>query len=319
MIKAEKIISILRNVPKNKDGAISRKNLDRHILKRGTDLEKLLGFLAKKEYIFHGSKKLYKIIKPQKSHRISGETISAIYATKIPSIAIYYAMISRSTHKIVHGKKFYNKHKNNNKGYIYILRRNDFEKNNDENFLCRKKVEPEFIFECRFDDFYNNLKKEKINWKKAGEIILQNYIHSSAVHNVKHVLKTVRNSSIIAKSVCPEKIDDVKMGALLHDIGRVDDFDRESTHAQKGAAIAYEILAKYFRNAPLDFKKILFAVKYHSRGKISRDPVIGAIWDGDRLDLERVGMKVNPKYLSTKKAKEIMRSRLIEKLKNISS
>jgi hypothetical protein len=41
-------------------------------------------------------------------------------------------------------------------------------------------------------------------------------------------------------------------------------------------------------------------------GKTTTDPVIGIIWDADRLDLVRLGIKVDKKLLSTKIAPKLI-------------
>ena len=40
-----------------------------------------------------------------------------------------------------------------------------------------------------------------------------------------------------------------------------------------------------------------------SEVEFSDDPIIGTCWDADRLDLGRVGVKPNPKLLSTERAR----------------
>jgi molybdenum cofactor biosynthesis enzyme MoaA len=95
----------------------------------------------------------------------------------------------------------------------------------------------------------------------------------------------------------------------LHDIGRIDDNDRKREHALKGSLIAKSILKKYFREYGIDHEKIIYAIKHHSDGTISDDPLIGTIWDADRLDLGRIGVKINPTLLSTAAAKKICDTR----------
>jgi uncharacterized protein len=42
----------------------------------------------------------------------------------------------------------------------------------------------------------------------------------------------------------------------------------------------------------------------HDRGLVSDDPTVGVCWDGDRLDLTRLGVRPRPELLSTVAAKQ---------------
>jgi uncharacterized protein len=41
------------------------------------------------------------------------------------------------------------------------------------------------------------------------------------------------------------------------------------------------------------------ACSWHTRGKLSEDPTIGACWDADRLDLTRIGETPKARFMST--------------------
>ena len=46
------------------------------------------------------------------------------------------------------------------------------------------------------------------------------------------------------------------------------------------------------------------ACRCHTEGKCSADPTIGTCWDADRLDLGRVGKRPDPKFLTTRSARD---------------
>lgn len=146
-----------------------------------------------------------------------------------------------------------------------------------------------------------------MNWKEVEEIVFHHSLYKDGVHGIDHIRRTVENAKIIAKETCPDKFDDAVIGAYLHDIGRIDDFGGNA-HAVRGAKISERLLQEFWPN--LDIKRILFAIEFHADKLTSEDPLIGTIWDADRLDLDRVGIKINPDLLSTKKAKEILQQRL---------
>jgi uncharacterized protein len=88
--------------------------------------------------------------------------------------------------------------------------------------------------------------------------------------------------------------------ALFHDSMRFNDM-RDPEHGKRGADLAHELREKL----PLDedrLETLLYAIDYHADGYVSDDPTIGACWDGDRLQLFRVGKYPDPRLLSTKAA-----------------
>ena len=88
---------------------------------------------------------------------------------------------------------------------------------------------------------------------------------------------------------------------LLHDAMRESDgFD--PGHGSRAAALARELAADgLLAGLPLD--ALVEACELHADGLVTDDPVIGACWDADRLDLWRVGKAVDPTLLSTDDAK----------------
>lgn len=46
-------------------------------------------------------------------------------------------------------------------------------------------------------------------------------------------------------------------------------------------------------------KLLQWACEHHASGQTTDDPTVGACWDADRLDLPRVGIQPQAKYLST--------------------
>lgn len=86
--------------------------------------------------------------------------------------------------------------------------------------------------------------------------------------------------------------------ALLHDMART----RESHEAEHGGNAADIIETKaWIRKdlGPVRISKLVEAVRYHQDGETSDDPTIGTCWDADRLDLIRLGITPDPKFMST--------------------
>mgnify|MGYP001216826916 CR=1 FL=1 len=99
-----------------------------------------------------------------------------------------------------------------------------------------------------------------INFEEVENIVLANLKDKSMLNKIR---KVANYSFTIAKSECPEKVKDVLIAAYLHtlDINKVKD-----------------ILQNNFQN--LDIRKIIHAIKYHQEERITKDTLIGSIWDG---------------------------------------
>jgi len=88
---------------------------------------------------------------------------------------------------------------------------------------------------------------------------------------------------------------------LLHDAMRESDgFD--PGHGPRAAALARELAAEGLL-AGVQLDALVESCELHADGLVSEDPVVGACWDADRLDLWRVGKVVDPSLLSTGEAR----------------
>lgn len=122
-------------------------------------------------------------------------------------------------------------------------------------------------------------------------------------HGIAHWARVWRN----AREICSaENIDPLVpcLFAFLHDSCRYEEGnDRE--HGPRAA----DFVATLYERRKLDIKAsdlllLCKAIGYHSDGYTEAEPVIQACWDADRLDLGRVGVRPNPKYLCTAHAKK---------------
>lgn len=93
----------------------------------------------------------------------------------------------------------------------------------------------------------------------------------------------------------------VELFALFHDSMRDNDWI-DPQHGARGWKLAVEFgVHRLLSVAQSDFLEI--ACVFHDAGKTSMDPTIGVCWDADRLDLGRVGITPDSKFLSTEAAK----------------
>ena len=90
--------------------------------------------------------------------------------------------------------------------------------------------------------------------------------------------------------------------ALFHDSMRLND-GRDPLHGPRGSALAGELRGEAFELEEAAMDLLAFACEEHTNGGIVRDPTAGVCWDADRLNLWRVGIKPDPRLLSTEAAR----------------
>jgi uncharacterized protein len=103
----------------------------------------------------------------------------------------------------------------------------------------------------------------------------------------------------------------VTLFAFLHDACRWDD-GADLEHGSRSAELVMEMQGKIFSISDNQLILLAEACRYHTYGKCSDDPTIGTCWDADRLDLGRVGIIPNPRYMSTAPGREIARLGSVE-------
>lgn len=95
----------------------------------------------------------------------------------------------------------------------------------------------------------------------------------------------------------------VLLFAILHDCRREND-GHDPGHGPRAAALAEQIGHEPLGLAAEELATLAHAMREHDRGRVTRDRLVGACWDADRLDLHRVGITPNPRLLSTATARE---------------
>ena len=91
--------------------------------------------------------------------------------------------------------------------------------------------------------------------------------------------------------------------AMLHDTQRLDD-GHDPQHGPRAAAFTRTLQRRdLIVLSPERLELLCRACHDHTAGTVSGDPTLGACWDADRLNLWRVGIRPDPKWLSTRAAK----------------
>tara|TARA_Y100000813_G_scaffold172507_1_gene136218 strand:+ start:196 stop:666 length:471 start_codon:yes stop_codon:yes gene_type:complete len=153
---------------------------------------------------------------------------------------------------------------------------------------------------------FNNNKK----FTNLKEYLLENFLLGKlSTHGPCHWDRVLKNGLLIAKE--DPNIDKliIILFSYIHDSKRIDEY-KDAKHGERAAASIEELEKLKLINISNKQKEILhFAVKNHNLGYISKNPTIGACWDADRLELNRVGIFPSPEFFSTKDGLKILLER----------
>jgi uncharacterized protein len=94
--------------------------------------------------------------------------------------------------------------------------------------------------------------------------------------------------------------------ALFHDSMRLND-GHDPLHGPRGAGLARKLRSEAFDLEEAEMGLLGFACEEHTNGGVGSDPTVGVCWDADRLNLWRVGIRPDPRLLSTEAARSAER------------
>lgn len=97
----------------------------------------------------------------------------------------------------------------------------------------------------------------------------------------------------------------VRLFAVLHDSRRENETS-DPEHGLRAAMLAKELHGKLFVLDQPMLDKLLACCTNHDKGATSTDLEVGTCWDADRLDLPRVCVTPDERYLSTSVAKAML-------------
>jgi len=139
--------------------------------------------------------------------------------------------------------------------------------------------------------------------KDLIEVIWKEFVLPwGGIHGASHWARVRDNGFRIAK-LTGAKPDIVELFAFLHDSKRLDD-GADPGHGRRAAEFANTLRGSLIALSDEDFELLVFACEYHSYGLIEADITVQTCWDADRLDLGRIGVKPEARYLCTSVARE---------------
>jgi uncharacterized protein len=122
------------------------------------------------------------------------------------------------------------------------------------------------------------------------------------IHGVSHWQRVRENGLRVAKRTGANPLL-VELFAFLHDCCREDD-NTDPGHGERAAEFAAGLRGTLIHLADADFTLLYLAIRDHELGMTRGDITVLTCWDADRLDLGRVDIRPEPRYLCTDVAKE---------------
>jgi uncharacterized protein len=129
---------------------------------------------------------------------------------------------------------------------------------------------------------------------------------SDSIHGPSHWRRVEQHGLSLATKTGAD-ITVVRLFALFHDAQRVNE-SVDHGHGVRGAELAAKMRGSVFAISEAAFTVLHAACSGHTDNQYSTDPTIGTCWDADRLDLGRVGIIPDERFMSTAFGKEIARN-----------
>jgi len=116
------------------------------------------------------------------------------------------------------------------------------------------------------------------------------------IHGAKHWAR-VRHYGLRIGRLRGADLQIIELFAFLHDSCRENDWS-DPHHGDRAADFAANLNGRFFDLSPTRMDTLCFAILGHSNGHVAQDVTIQTCWDADRLDLGRVGIVPDPRFLS---------------------
>jgi uncharacterized protein len=143
----------------------------------------------------------------------------------------------------------------------------------------------------------------KCTLEKLIEAIRAEYELSwNGIHGISHWMR-VRENGLRLAGLTGADPRVVELFAYLHDSKRTNDH-RDPGHGQRAALFVRELQGSVIRLSDEDLELLVYACAYHTDGLIEADVTVQTCWDADRLDLGRVGIRPQARYLCTSAARD---------------
>lgn len=134
------------------------------------------------------------------------------------------------------------------------------------------------------------------------EIISQYKLPLFGRHGLSHWARVWEGGLKLASETGADQ-EVVRLFALFHDARRENE-RRDDGHGKRGAELLTRFRGELVILTDHQFDMLFYACVHHTDGMTEGDVTVQTCWDSDRLDLGRIGVRPNPRFLCTDAAKE---------------
>jgi uncharacterized protein len=157
---------------------------------------------------------------------------------------------------------------------------------------------------------------DELAWERLWRrVVAQFRLPAHSLHSEDHWKRVERYGLYVGQHSGADLLV-VRLFALFHDSQRQSD-SGDPDHGPRAASYAGQLCGKEFSLEPEQLTLLQLACRDHTRGYTSSDPTIGACWDADRLDLDRVGARLDAEYMSTDAGQSLARLSTGERWKQV--
>ena len=154
-----------------------------------------------------------------------------------------------------------------------------------------------------------------IDDRLARDVLDRKHAIEFSVHGLDHWQRVERNGLFLASQETGDS-QVISLFALFHDSQRINDYE-DPEHGVRGGVLASEFhAAGRLQITDQQLQLLIFACTHHTDIVLHNDPTVQCCWDGDRLDLTRIGVLPEPSMLNTATAKRIAESMDYSEIEN---
>jgi uncharacterized protein len=148
----------------------------------------------------------------------------------------------------------------------------------------------------------HGMNKPQMNFVALVQAVLDGYaLDWNGIHGITHWTRVLENGlRLAAKTGADPAV--ITLFAVFHDARRIND-GHDPDHGARGAQLAAGLRGTLFEIDDHAFGLLHHACTWHTAGLIDADLTVQCCWDADRLDLGRVWIEPDPRYLCTEAAR----------------
>ncbi len=138
---------------------------------------------------------------------------------------------------------------------------------------------------------------ETVSREFFEHLVTSHALGHEGFHGQDHWIRVLQNAREIA-GVTGASLRVLELFAVLHDSKRENE-NHDPEHGHRAAAHAETLRGTWFQLDDEEMELLVEACRYHSDGLTEAHPTVQACWDADRLDLGRMGIRPDPRFLCT--------------------